>query len=75
MKMYGRVEVQHHAFLTLALDRSEYSASHPDHFIPKERAPGTYQREGWVGLRAGLDMMGKERKPLLLGIKLHLSVT
>jgi hypothetical protein len=27
--------------LTLALDGGEWSASHPCHFTPRERAPGT----------------------------------
>jgi len=35
------VEVQFHAFLTLALDGGEWSASHPGHSNPRKRAPGT----------------------------------
>jgi hypothetical protein len=29
MKSYGKVEVQLHEFLTLALDESDWTASHP----------------------------------------------
>jgi hypothetical protein len=55
MKAYGGAEVQFHAFLTSVLDWSEYSASLPGHFTPREKAPGTHWIGGWVGSRAGLD--------------------
>jgi hypothetical protein len=45
MKAYGGVEVYLHAFLTSALDGSEWSASRPGRFTPMERAPGTH----WIG--------------------------
>jgi hypothetical protein len=38
--------------LTSALDGGEWSASCPDHFTPRERAPGTPSLGGWVGPRA-----------------------
>jgi len=40
--------------LTSALDEVEWLASHPGHFIPRERAPGIHWIGGWVGPRAGL---------------------
>jgi hypothetical protein len=46
--------------LTSALDGSEWSASRPGHFTPKERAPGTDWMGGWVGPRAVLDAMVKK---------------
>jgi hypothetical protein len=39
--------------LTSALDRSEWSASRPSCFIPRQRAPGTHWIGDWVGPRAG----------------------
>jgi hypothetical protein len=54
MKAGGRVDVQIHIFLTLALVGSEWSASHP-----RERTPGTHWIGGWVGPRAGLDYVEK----------------
>jgi hypothetical protein len=39
MKAYGGVEVQLHAFLTLALDGGERLASRPDRFNSRARAP------------------------------------
>jgi len=39
MKTHGGVEVYPHIFLTLALDRGEWSASCPVHFIPRETPP------------------------------------
>jgi hypothetical protein len=49
--------------LTSALDGSEWSASHPGHFTPRERAPGTYWIGGWVGPRAVWDMVVKRKIP------------
>jgi hypothetical protein len=43
--------------LTLALDGGEWSSSHPSCFTPRERSPGTYGTGGWVGPRAGLDIV------------------
>jgi hypothetical protein len=63
MKTYEGVEIQHHAFLTSALDGDELSASRPGHFTLRERAPGTHCTEGWVGPRAGMDAMVKRKNP------------
>jgi hypothetical protein len=38
--------------LTLALDGSEWSASRPGRFTPRERAPGNHWIGGWVDPRA-----------------------
>jgi hypothetical protein len=40
---------------------SEWSASSPGRFTPRERAPGTHWIRGWVGPRTGLDD-GEKRK-------------
>jgi len=42
-------------FLTLALDRGEWSASCSGRFTLRERAPGTH----WIEGRAGLDTVMK----------------
>jgi hypothetical protein len=49
--------------LTSALDRGEWSASCPDCFTPRERAPGTHWIGGWVGPRAVLDTVVKRKIP------------
>jgi hypothetical protein len=49
--------------LTLALDGGEWSASRPGRFRPTERAPDTHWIGGWVGPRAGLDTVSRERFP------------
>jgi hypothetical protein len=59
MKAYWGVEVQIHIFLTSALAGGEWSASHPCHFTPGERAPGTHWIGSWVGPRTGLDDVEK----------------
>jgi hypothetical protein len=46
-----------HPFLTLALDGVERLASRPGRFILVERIPGTHVIGGWVGPRAGLDIV------------------
>jgi hypothetical protein len=61
MKSYGGVDVYIHVFLTSALVGGEWSASHPGHFIPGERAPGTHWKGGWVDSRAGLDDVEKRK--------------
>jgi len=58
------VEVQIHTFLTLALDRGEWSASRPAAFIPWQRTPGTRCIGGRVGPRAGSG--DENKKPQLL---------
>jgi hypothetical protein len=49
--------------LTSALDGGEWSASRPNRFTPRERAPGTYCIRGWVGPRAVLDAVVKRKIP------------
>jgi hypothetical protein len=46
-------------YLTSALDGREWSASRPGRFTAGERVPGTHWKRGWVGLRAGLDVVEK----------------
>jgi hypothetical protein len=63
LKMYGKVEVQLHMFLTLALDGGEWSASCPCFFIPgKESWYPTDRRLGGPQRWFGHD--GKEEKSL-----------
>jgi hypothetical protein len=57
MKAYWGVEVYLHAFLITALDGGELSASRPVSLNPRERAPGTHRIGGWVGPRAGLNVV------------------
>jgi len=59
MKTYWGVEVEFQAFLTSAQDGDEWSASSPDPFTPRERAPGTHWIGGWVGPRAVLHTVVK----------------
>jgi hypothetical protein len=49
--------------LTSALDAGEWSALRPGRFIPRERAPGTHWKGGWVGPRAVLDAVVKRKFP------------
>jgi hypothetical protein len=49
--------------LTSAVDGREWSASRLDRFTPKERAPGTYWIEGWVGPRAVVNAVVKRKIP------------
>jgi hypothetical protein len=62
MKTYWEVEVYSHAFL--ALNGGEWSASCPDHFVSRERAPGTHQIRDWVGHRDSVeDEVAKGKYP------------
>jgi hypothetical protein len=40
-----------------------WSASRPDRFTPRERAPGTHWIGGWVGPRAVVDAVVKRKIP------------
>jgi hypothetical protein len=44
-------------FLTLALDGGELTVSRLSCFTSGERAPGAHWIGGWVGPRAGLDVV------------------
>jgi hypothetical protein len=65
MKAYWGVEVQLHAFLTLALDGGEWSAPRPVHFTPSESAPG--RRLG--GLQSQSEYGSKKKPSPLSGPK------
>jgi hypothetical protein len=62
MRMYGRVKVQIHAVLTLALDGGEWSASHPG----RKEPPVPIGQESWVDRRTGLDAVEKRETSLPL---------
>jgi hypothetical protein len=47
--------------LTSALDGCEWPASCPGQFTPRERAPGTLRIGGWVGPRAGLNVVARSQ--------------
>jgi len=48
MKVYGRVMVQVHTFLTLALDGGEWSTTYPSHFTPGKDPHYPLNKEaGW----------------------------
>jgi hypothetical protein len=38
-------------------------ASYSGHFTPRDKAPKTYWKGGWVNLRAGLGVMVKKKIP------------
>jgi hypothetical protein len=59
VKKYEEVKVQLHAFLTLALDGDEWSASPPIHFTPREKDPGTHWTRGRLGSRASMNAVAK----------------
>jgi len=48
MKLYGKVKIETHTFLTLVLNGGGWSASSSDQFTPSEG--------GWVGPRVVLDV-------------------
>jgi hypothetical protein len=49
--------------LTSTLDGSEWSASRPGRFTPRERVPDTHWIGGWVGPRPVLDAVVKRKIP------------
>jgi hypothetical protein len=53
--------MQLHAFLTSAVDGSEWPASLPGRLTPGERSSGTRYIEGWVGSRVGFDAVDKRK--------------
>jgi hypothetical protein len=63
MKAYWGSECIALRILDLALDGDEWSASRSYHFIPRERAPGTHWIGGWLGPRAGLDVVVRRKVP------------
>jgi hypothetical protein len=60
------VEVEILAFLTSALDGSEWSVSRPDNFTPGGRTSSTYWIGGWVGSRAESGRCGENKSLLSL---------
>jgi hypothetical protein len=71
MKAYGGVDEYIHIFLTPTLAGGEWSASRPVRFTSGERASGTHWIEGWVGPRAGLDDVEKEKYLIFSGLELR----
>jgi hypothetical protein len=52
MNLCGGMEVILHVFLTLELDKCEWPASRPGHYIPMERVHGIQWIGGWVDYTA-----------------------
>jgi hypothetical protein len=63
MKTNWGSDVYLHAYLTLASDGGEWSASRLGRFTPRERAPGTHWIGGCVGPRVGQDTVTKRKIP------------
>jgi hypothetical protein len=58
----GERRYSSYSFLTLALDRVEWSTLHPNHPLsPGKGPPGNHGIGGWVGPRASLDTEVGER--------------
>jgi len=55
MMIHREVETKLHAFSTSPLNSSEWSVSHPGHFIPGERTPATYCLGEQVNQRSFVD--------------------
>jgi hypothetical protein len=70
MKTYEGVEIQIHVFLTSVLVGSEWSASRPGRFTPRERAPSNQWIGDWMGPRTGLDDVEKRKILPLQGLEL-----
>jgi hypothetical protein len=60
-KYIGGIELFFNSFLTSTLERDEWLASRPAHFIRMERVANAYGMGVWVGLKAGLDVVGKSQ--------------
>ena len=67
--MCGVVE-RLHAFLSLALNRGEWSASRPVSLTNEARAPRTHRIGVWMGPRTGLGVL--EKKKIALNVSLHI---
>jgi hypothetical protein len=67
MKVYWGLDLELQAFLILALAGGEWLASRSDRFTSRERTPCTHWIGGWVGPRAGLDALVKEKFPAPTG--------
>ena len=61
MKAYGRVAVQLHSLFISVVDGGDWKTSYFDPFTPGENS-GTHWIGSWVGLRAVLDIAGKETR-------------
>jgi len=46
--------------MTSAVDGDELSASRPGRFTPRKRAPRTHCIGGWVGPKAGLELVKRK---------------
>jgi hypothetical protein len=71
MKVYGGVDIEIQVFVTSELVGGEWSASRPDRFTSRERAPGTHWKGGWVVARAGLEDVDKRKFLTLQGFEIR----
>jgi hypothetical protein len=66
MKTYGGAEVYLHVFLTLVMDRDDWSVPHRGCISLGERA-SHISRIGWLGPKADLEALEKRKTFALLG--------
>jgi hypothetical protein len=71
MKVYGRVDLWIHIFLTSALVGDEWSGSRTGRFTPRKSTPGTHWIGGLVDPRVGLDDVEKRKFLTVPGLELR----
>jgi hypothetical protein len=69
MKMYSKLEIYSHAFLTMALNGGEWSASCPGHFTIRVRDRSIHWIGGCMGPSASVVAMSERKISSLPGFK------
>jgi len=67
----GRIQSQVYSFLSLTLDGGEWLVLCPVRFTPRERNWSSHWKWGWVGSRAGMDILEKRKTFVLPPLQLH----
>ena len=68
------MELQHHSFLTLALEASDWSDSRSGHFTVVGISPGVRPISGREGPTAVLDVLAKSKIPAPVGFESRMAL-